>query len=271
MPGGVTPPGSAGTAQVARPGLRTPSVDVRERLRRSKRPDRIFEVGLEAARAAGLVNRRRVLDSTPLYDAVATMDTVTLIRSAVRGLLTAADAELEAELRAVLSRGGTKCGYPATGGPHACESCAPCGGGPDTRPRPRRAGRSAAGGRVRRRGEVAPFSCRSRSTRTASCIRTPGPGRRQGCQPTVRWLDRTSLHKRRRPACRHPRRCPRGAPVAAECRCRDRVDVLLVGPNHADRLGQFGQVGCRRFRSGQNSLLPEKLSFLLSGSDCPSR
>ena len=37
--------------------------------------------------AAGLVGRRRVLDSTPLYDAVATMDTITLIRSAVRGLL----------------------------------------------------------------------------------------------------------------------------------------------------------------------------------------
>ncbi|HEX7266021.1 MAG TPA: hypothetical protein VF256_01195, partial [Streptosporangiaceae bacterium] len=36
---------------------------------------------------AGLVGRRRVLDSTPLYDAVATMDTVTLIRSALRGLL----------------------------------------------------------------------------------------------------------------------------------------------------------------------------------------
>jgi hypothetical protein len=32
-----------------------------------------------------------VLDPTPLYDAVATMDTVTLIRCAVRGLLTAAD------------------------------------------------------------------------------------------------------------------------------------------------------------------------------------
>jgi hypothetical protein len=50
-------------------------VDMRERLRRSERPDRVFEVGLEAARAAGLVGRRRVLDSTPLYDAVATLDT----------------------------------------------------------------------------------------------------------------------------------------------------------------------------------------------------
>lgn len=78
-------------------------VDMRERLRRSERPDRVFEVGLEAARAAGLVGRRRVLDSTPLYDAVATMDTVTLIRSAMRGLLAGADEELEAELRGVLS------------------------------------------------------------------------------------------------------------------------------------------------------------------------
>jgi hypothetical protein len=30
-----------------------------------------------------LVGRKRVLDSTPLYDAVATQDTVTLIRSAI--------------------------------------------------------------------------------------------------------------------------------------------------------------------------------------------
>jgi hypothetical protein len=83
-------------------------VDMRERLRRSERPDRIFEVALSAARAAGLVGRRRVLDSTPLYDAVATMDTITLIRSAIRGLLGAADAtdaELAASLRAVLSAG----------------------------------------------------------------------------------------------------------------------------------------------------------------------
>jgi IS5 family transposase len=80
-------------------------VDMRARLRRSTRPNRIFEVGLEAAHAAGLVGRRRVLDSTPLYDAVATMDTVTLIRSVVRGLLAAADADLAAALRAVLVSG----------------------------------------------------------------------------------------------------------------------------------------------------------------------
>lgn len=80
-------------------------VDMRERLRRSEYPDRVFEVTLEAARQAGLVGRRRVLDSTPLYDAVATMDTVTLIRSALRGLLAVADAELASELWAVLASG----------------------------------------------------------------------------------------------------------------------------------------------------------------------
>lgn len=80
-------------------------VDMRERLRRSDDKDRIFRVGLEAAREAGVVGRCRVLDSTPLYDAVATMDTVTLIRSALRGLLAEADPKLEAELRQVLSSG----------------------------------------------------------------------------------------------------------------------------------------------------------------------
>jgi hypothetical protein len=80
-------------------------VDMRERLRRSDRPDRIFEVALAAARQAGLLGRRRVLDSTPLYDAVATMDTVTLIRSAIRGLLKAAGPDLAGPLRAVLSAG----------------------------------------------------------------------------------------------------------------------------------------------------------------------
>jgi hypothetical protein len=80
-------------------------VDMRERLRRSDRPDRIFEVALAAAREAGLLGRRRVLDSTPLYDAVATMDTITLIRSAIRGLLSTAGPGLAAEMRAVLTSG----------------------------------------------------------------------------------------------------------------------------------------------------------------------
>jgi hypothetical protein len=84
--------------------VHTVLVDMRARLAASKRPRRVFEVTLEAARAAGLVGRRRVLDSTPLYDAVATMDTVTLVRSAIRGLLGAASEALEKDLRAVLHR-----------------------------------------------------------------------------------------------------------------------------------------------------------------------
>jgi IS5 family transposase len=80
-------------------------VDMRERLRHSEHPNRIFDAARDAAKEAGLIGRKRVLDSTPLYDAVATMDTVTLIRSAIRGLLKVADAELAIELRAVLSSG----------------------------------------------------------------------------------------------------------------------------------------------------------------------
>src|SRR5207245_2086826 len=96
---GVGGYGSGGWARFAHTVL----VDMRERLRDSQRPNRVFEVALAAAGAAGLIGRRRVLDSTPLYDAVATMDTVTLIRSALRGVLKAAEVELEAELRAALS------------------------------------------------------------------------------------------------------------------------------------------------------------------------
>jgi len=80
-------------------------VDMRARLAASKNPRRIFEVTLAAASAAGLVGVKRVLDSTPLYDAVATMDTLTLIRSALRGLLRVAEPEVEVELRAVLLSG----------------------------------------------------------------------------------------------------------------------------------------------------------------------
>ncbi len=60
---------------------------------------------MDAARQAGLVGVRRVLDSTPLYDAVATQDTVTLLGAAIRGVLKVADQALEAELRGVLASG----------------------------------------------------------------------------------------------------------------------------------------------------------------------
>ena len=80
-------------------------VDMRARLAASPDPRRVFRVVLQAAAGAALVGAKRVLDSTPLYDAVATMDTVTLIRSALRALLRVVGAGLEAELRAVLGSG----------------------------------------------------------------------------------------------------------------------------------------------------------------------
>lgn len=95
---------AAGGLDFDYPGfVHTVLVEMRARLANSEHPNRIFEVTLEVAGQAGLVGRRRVLDSTPIYDAVATMDTVTLVRSAIRGLLAAA-GEMEPELRARLRR-----------------------------------------------------------------------------------------------------------------------------------------------------------------------
>jgi Transposase DDE domain/Transposase domain (DUF772) len=96
---------AAGGLDFDYPGfVHTVLVDMRARLAASQAPNRIFDTVLQVAKAAGLVGRRRVLDSTALYDAVATMDTVTLVRSAIRGLLKVAGAELESRLRAVLAR-----------------------------------------------------------------------------------------------------------------------------------------------------------------------
>jgi hypothetical protein len=84
--------------------VHTVLVDMRARLAGSDHQERIFEAVVDVAKQAGLVGRRRVLDSTALYDAVATMDTVALIRSAIRGLLSVSDSALEAELRGLLRR-----------------------------------------------------------------------------------------------------------------------------------------------------------------------
>jgi hypothetical protein len=95
---------AAGGLPFDHPGFaHTVLVDMRARLARSPRPNRIFERTLEVAKAAGLVGVRRVLDSTPLYDAVATMDTVTLVRSAIRGVLSVS-GDREPALRSVLRR-----------------------------------------------------------------------------------------------------------------------------------------------------------------------
>ncbi len=78
-------------------------VDMRSRLARSAAPDRIFEVTLGVAREAGLVGWKRVMDSAPIYDAVSTQDTVTMIRSAIRGLLEAASPAWKASCGLSLS------------------------------------------------------------------------------------------------------------------------------------------------------------------------
>lgn len=80
-------------------------VGMRNRLRASDRPRRLFDDVNATARAAGLLRgRRRVLDSTPLYDAVATQDTVIQLRAAIRRLLAA--AELDVPALAVAVRAG---------------------------------------------------------------------------------------------------------------------------------------------------------------------
>ena len=84
--------------------VHTVLVGMRKRLDESDDPDRIFNVTLNVARQAGLVGRRRVMDSAPIYDAVATQDTVTMIRAAIRGLLKIVDPDLGALLRATLER-----------------------------------------------------------------------------------------------------------------------------------------------------------------------
>jgi IS5 family transposase/transposase len=70
----------------------TALVGMRNRLRASARPRRLFEDTKMAARAAGAMKgRARVLDSTPVYDAVATQDTVTQLRAAIRRVLAGLD------------------------------------------------------------------------------------------------------------------------------------------------------------------------------------
>jgi len=92
-------------------------VDLRARLRASADRDRIFRVTTELARQVGLVGVRRVLDSAPLLDAVATQDTVTLVRGAIRGLLRACPPPLVARVREELQRADD---YRAPGKP-ACD------------------------------------------------------------------------------------------------------------------------------------------------------
>lgn len=81
---------AAGVDAGARSFHPTTLVGQRNRLRASKRPKRFLEDTKVAARDAGVMGTRvRVLDSTPVYDAVSTQDTVTQLRAAIRKLLRA--------------------------------------------------------------------------------------------------------------------------------------------------------------------------------------
>jgi hypothetical protein len=80
-------------------------VGMRNRLRASKRPKRLLEDTVAAASESGVMGRRaRVVDSTPIFDAVATQDTVTQLRAAIRKLLLVLRPDLAESVRAVLER-----------------------------------------------------------------------------------------------------------------------------------------------------------------------
>ena len=83
-------------------------VGMRNKLRASARPRRLFEDTKIVARQTGAIRHRaRVLDSTPLLDAVATQDTVTQLRAAVRKVLAGLDqagSPLAATVRQALRR-----------------------------------------------------------------------------------------------------------------------------------------------------------------------
>ena len=180
---------AAGGLDFDYPGfVHTVLVDMRARLARlgAAGPD-LSRSRWRRREQAGLVGRRRVLDSTPLYDAVATMDTVTLIRSAIRGLLKAADGELAGELRAVLRRDDD---YAAAGKP-ACDYDDPAAREAlvDALARDARAllavldGRSWARRWRRRRRCWPPWSARTWSKTPAGCSGSPGGSPRTGSSP----------------------------------------------------------------------------------------
>jgi hypothetical protein len=85
---------AAGVPVGTEPFHPTVLVGARNRLRASPRPRRLFEDTKVVARTAGALGQRaRVLDSTPIFDAVATEDTVTQLRAVIRKLLAALDQE----------------------------------------------------------------------------------------------------------------------------------------------------------------------------------
>ena len=146
-------------------------VDMRARLARSERPEpdlRAHARGRAGRRGSSGV--RRVLDSTPLYDAVATMDTVTLVRSRDPG-----------RARGVGRAGARRCGRScaattttARGGKPACRL-----GGRRTPARPSSTRSPATARRVLAALEGEPLSPAARRGRHPARDR-PRPGPRGG-------------------------------------------------------------------------------------------
>ena len=97
---------AAGVDVGARSFHPTTLVGQRNRLRASERPKRFLEDTKVAAREAGVMGTRvRVLDSTPVYDAVSTQDTVTQLRASIRKLLRVlGGTALASRVRMALSR-----------------------------------------------------------------------------------------------------------------------------------------------------------------------
>jgi len=89
----------------AEPFHPTVLVGIRNRLRASGRPRRLLEDTVALAKEAGVVKSKiRVLDSTALYDAVATEDTVTQLRAAIRKVIAAVEGDLAGRIRGALVR-----------------------------------------------------------------------------------------------------------------------------------------------------------------------
>jgi IS5 family transposase len=96
---------ACGVAVAAEAFHPTVLVGARNRLRASARPNRLLEDTVALAKETGVVRSKiRVLDSTALYDAVATQDTVTQLRAAIRKVLSAVEADLAQRIRSVLGR-----------------------------------------------------------------------------------------------------------------------------------------------------------------------
>ena len=82
-------------------------VGMRNRLRVSDRPKRFLDDTRVMARESGVMRDRvRVLDSTPIYDAVTTEDTITQLRAAIRKMLAALRSDYPA--LAVAARGACR-------------------------------------------------------------------------------------------------------------------------------------------------------------------